>query len=249
MEKIYNKVIGLIGILVLCVACDDVVSKNRFLSAGIVWEEVLCEYADIDIDSVLTTLYPVLSPDSIEALKDQIYMKYTASRYTLLPSETIDGELYWPIEYTVKQIYQWNYFSDESKREICGYLREDSQGNIYLKRGGQEVLLYTFPPDGWKPGKTIQYASWWGPITEVIKPEILETITLKDGSTCQRYDHLLYGLTSTSGVFGMFDPPLDTPHQTKLMSYSRDGILLYENESIKDLISNRRTSGEKVEIR
>ena len=176
-------------------------------------------------------------------------MKYTASRYTLLPSETIDGELYWPIEYTVKQIYQWNYFSDESKREICGYLREDSQGNIYLKRGGQEVLLYTFPPDGWKPGKTIQYASWWGPITEVIKPEILETITLKDGSTCQRYDHLLYGLTSTSGVFGMFDPPLDTPHQTKLMSYSRDGILLYENESIKDLISNRRTSGAKVEIR
>ena len=139
MEKIYNKVIGLIGILVLCVACDDVVSKNRFLSAGIVWEEVLCEYADIDIDSVLTTLYPVLSPDSIEALKDQIYMKYTASRYTLLPSETIDGELYWPIEYTVKQIYQWNYFSDESKREICGYLREDSQGNIYLKRGGQEA--------------------------------------------------------------------------------------------------------------
>lgn len=235
LSLLINKITGAIVLLSLCIACDstDTSTKNRFLSAGIVWEEVRQQNTDINLDSVLEVLRPVLSPDSIEALENQIYVKYTASRYTLLPSETIDGELYWPIEYTVKHIYRWNSFSDESEREICGYLREDSQGSIYLRRGEQEILLYTFPPDGWEPGETIQYASWWGPVTEEIKPELLETITLKNGNSCQKYNKLLYGLTSTSGVFGLFDPPFDSLYRTDLVSYSRDGILLYKNENIK----------------
>ena len=96
LRLLINKITGAIVLLLLCVACDstDTSTKNRFLSAGIVWEEVRQQNTDINLDSVLEVLRPVLSPDSIEALENQIYVKYTASRYTLLPSETIDGELY-----------------------------------------------------------------------------------------------------------------------------------------------------------
>ena len=69
-----NKITGAIVLLSLCIACDstDTSTKNRFLSAGIAWEEVRQQNTDINLDSVLEVLRPVLSPDSIEALENQI---------------------------------------------------------------------------------------------------------------------------------------------------------------------------------
>ena len=75
LRLLINKITGAIVLLLLCVACDntDTSTKNRFLSAGIVWEEVRQQNTDINLDSVLEVLRPVLSPDSIEALENQIW--------------------------------------------------------------------------------------------------------------------------------------------------------------------------------
>ncbi|MCM1312723.1 MAG: hypothetical protein NC206_05370 [Bacteroides sp.] len=211
-------------------------TRPRFLGGKIEWVDVHTSHSASDFAEngrEMEVIRHYTDGDTI----------FDGKRYAIVRMEGV----YWNIEEANTDNLRWTDW------DLQYYLREDEDGCVWINLGkdwedtfilgcywslpmGGDCLLYDFS-DRWKETKTVRY----GVLGHVAEDEVRDThyMELLNGEKCLVVNDIMFGIGyDGQGPLAIFRYLADCGYRD-FLSFSRDGVLLYENTGLCKAIEKR----------